>query len=67
MIVEYLPTDEAERQADELDREAHEFTIAACDRRLSIPARKLARRRAQLLTYAAGALLRYAWTYDTAP
>lgn len=43
---------------------AEKFTQAALDRTKSIPYRRLARRRAQLLTYAAGALLRFSWTYD---
>jgi hypothetical protein len=65
MSAQTLSIPDAERTATNLTAQAHSYTVAALDRSKSIPYRRLARRRAQLLTYAAGALLRFAWTYDT--
>ena len=64
MAAAALPFPNAEQIAADLTAQAHQFTLTALDKRKSVPFRRLARRRAQLLTYAAGALLRYSWTYD---
>jgi hypothetical protein len=65
MAAQTISIHDAEHTATNLTAQAHSYTVAALDRSKSIPNRRLARRRAQLLTYAAGALLRFAWTYDT--
>ena len=49
---------------DALTRDAQSFTQISLDKRRSAPARRMARRRAQLLTYAATAMLRFEWTFD---
>lgn len=64
MAAQSIPFPNAEQTAADLTAQAHQFTLIALDRKKSVPFRRLARRRAQLLTYAAGALLRYSWTYD---
>jgi hypothetical protein len=64
MAANTLPFPNAENTAELLTVEARDFTMMSLDRKKSIPARRLARRRAQLLTYAAGALLRFSWTFD---
>ena len=65
MAAQALSVPQAEQKAADLTAQAHAFTVSALDRTKSLPFRRLARRRAQLLSYAAGALLRFAWTYDT--
>ena len=59
MAAQTLSIPDAEHTATNLTAQAHSYTVAALDRTKSIPYRRLARRRAQLLTYAAGALLRF--------